>query len=804
MRVALRGILLGFLLVLMALPAAAFSGDPVMYHYDYTAGTLIKNYGRADQESIFLGLPVDSYPRSFAFNESGYEAIFCYTSSTSDDGTFTLTRRNLETGVNLWSTVIEGRECALGQGAYAADGATFTLGIIYAYPWEEMPLAMGFPYGLLVMNMADGSPMTSLDMSYLPELDSSVGWLASTYLNEAGRIRFKMEPRGPEGGGFDGRMFEWDGGTTVSELDATPAKGNSLVTTWGEVYWPEVDPLLPASDSYLAYLPIYNTIKMSYMGDVPRTIYTNSTAVITDVDPIGQDGITVTYIKNASDPDAATYLYERIDLLRDGSIVGPYGETASSVQRVWFMPEMQYANYTDFPTFTAASAEALPTLPAPPLPLGDAPISVQTYHYDFDTQSLISNYHDEAGSASYWLGVPGDRYISSLAVDPAGATVIYCFQNYDTDPITTTITRRDILSSVVYWTRDIEAKTCGLGVGSFSADATSFAMSLVGFDPWDDIPEVVGPYPYSYGLYDASNGNLINQLDMNYVPFTDLSQVYAMETLVNMPGSVVFAARPRVIEGPGPNADVYAWDGGFNVTRLTNERGLRDALVLPWGETFWPEYDPARPAPESYIAYGDTYNVVKQNVGGVTRTIYANSVNPIVQVSPLRTDGILVALLDNPTASEGEMYRYSFLVLRRDGSSYGGFPVVNSFPSFVWVRPAAFTAGPFPDFTFTAAVMSPTVTAPSTTVSCPGSIPLRLRVGGRGRVTPGTPNNLRDNPSTTGARLGQIPGGGAFDIVAGPVCDPTTGIVWWQVVYAGVTGWTAEGQGSDYYTEPLP
>jgi hypothetical protein len=87
-------------------------------------------------------------------------------------------------------------------------------------------------------------------------------------------------------------------------------------------------------------------------------------------------------------------------------------------------------------------------------------------------------------------------------------------------------------------------------------------------------------------------------------------------------------------------------------------------------------------------------------------------------------------------------------------------------------------------------------------------LPNRLAVGGQGRVTPGLPNVIRTAPGTasTGSNsqvIGQIPGGGVFSILSGPQCG-SDGRWWWQVNYAGITGWTAEGEGnSSYWTEPV-
>lgn len=71
------------------------------------------------------------------------------------------------------------------------------------------------------------------------------------------------------------------------------------------------------------------------------------------------------------------------------------------------------------------------------------------------------------------------------------------------------------------------------------------------------------------------------------------------------------------------------------------------------------------------------------------------------------------------------------------------------------------------------------------------------------RVAPGLPNNLRAEPSQSVAAIGEIPGEGIFTVRSGPVCDET-GLLWWEVDYDGMVGWTAEGRGGDYFLEPIP
>lgn len=107
-------------------------------------------------------------------------------------------------------------------------------------------------------------------------------------------------------------------------------------------------------------------------------------------------------------------------------------------------------------------------------------------------------------------------------------------------------------------------------------------------------------------------------------------------------------------------------------------------------------------------------------------------------------------------------------------------PTANTIPTIQAVQPVA-TAAP---------------------VTCPGSLVSRLRVGEKGRVTPGDANNLREQPSTSAARIGQIPGSGEFLILDGPVC--AAGYAWWQVNYNGLIGWTVESGNGEYWLEMRP
>ncbi len=80
----------------------------------------------------------------------------------------------------------------------------------------------------------------------------------------------------------------------------------------------------------------------------------------------------------------------------------------------------------------------------------------------------------------------------------------------------------------------------------------------------------------------------------------------------------------------------------------------------------------------------------------------------------------------------------------------------------------------------------------------------RLLPGMDARVTlyPNQPNRIRTEASFYSTVVGYIPAGATFKVLSGPLCNVYTN--WYQVSYNGVTGWTAEGDGSSvYWLEPL-
>ena len=89
-------------------------------------------------------------------------------------------------------------------------------------------------------------------------------------------------------------------------------------------------------------------------------------------------------------------------------------------------------------------------------------------------------------------------------------------------------------------------------------------------------------------------------------------------------------------------------------------------------------------------------------------------------------------------------------------------------------------------------------------VDCSNSPPLRLGKGMIGAVSAGQANNIRDGAGTQGTTiLGRMPAGSNFVITGYPECD-AEGRRWYPIQYNLVDGWTAAGQGEEYWIEPAP
>jgi uncharacterized protein YraI len=135
-------------------------------------------------------------------------------------------------------------------------------------------------------------------------------------------------------------------------------------------------------------------------------------------------------------------------------------------------------------------------------------------------------------------------------------------------------------------------------------------------------------------------------------------------------------------------------------------------------------------------------------------------------------DGVF-NVLAGPSCADG----YNWWQVNYNGTV--GWTPEGEGPSTYWVEPAD---------------------AATTTAAC--ALAPRLAVGTTGSVALGSNNALRSAPSIAADSqiIGAIPAGATFTVLAGPTC--ANGYNWWQVNYAGMQGWTAEGENGDYWLNP--
>ena len=126
--------------------------------------------------------------------------------------------------------------------------------------------------------------------------------------------------------------------------------------------------------------------------------------------------------------------------------------------------------------------------------------------------------------------------------------------------------------------------------------------------------------------------------------------------------------------------------------------------------------------------------------------------------------------------------------------------------------PLAVTLTPWPTHTLPAgaaptasAAGTATAAAKATAAACPGAPPIRLAVGMKAMVSlnPPVPSRVRAQPGLQANPLGQIDPGETVTVLDGPRCADHYN--WWKVQSTkGLTGWTVEGDQTDYWLVPAP
>ena len=141
------------------------------------------------------------------------------------------------------------------------------------------------------------------------------------------------------------------------------------------------------------------------------------------------------------------------------------------------------------------------------------------------------------------------------------------------------------------------------------------------------------------------------------------------------------------------------------------------------------------------------------------------------------------------------------LVFTYNGAVFDYRAAADGSSLFLCSGPATVPAAPAaPAVNATATPAGPTAT-PEGRAVCTGAMNTRLESGMVARVrATGLPVNVRNQPTATSAKVGQITPGDTFDIVGAYTCAEN--LVWWPILYGDVSGWAAEGGNNVYWVEP--
>jgi WD40 repeat protein len=121
----------------------------------------------------------------------------------------------------------------------------------------------------------------------------------------------------------------------------------------------------------------------------------------------------------------------------------------------------------------------------------------------------------------------------------------------------------------------------------------------------------------------------------------------------------------------------------------------------------------------------------------------------------------------------------------------------------LWCGQSAYQPSVVPATPTAAATVTPTAEVGECPADFAGYLTPRLEVGGQATLDVGsTPSRVRQSPGINAEQVGILNGGAVADVIGGPLCGDE--LVWWQVSFLNIEGWTAEGELPDtYFVEPV-
>lgn len=417
----------------------------------------------------------------------------------------------------------------------------------------------------------------------------------------------------------------------------------------------------------------------------------------------------------------------------------------------------------------------------------------QRYDYDFQTRRIIINQQAET---AFTLDLPDNIYVPSPAINADGSMAAFC---YSDELGAMRLVVRDLYLGSNLLELPIDGY-CNVAENAFSADSTRLAFGVVNAD--FDFFEPDDPQNWSLNILDIFNGQIIASLEGSMFPPDDSGYPFLpMAADWSDPNLLIFYLQPFYFEGMFTGlANAYHWNFTSNQVTIATDPlwGQVPQDYLPeTGERLWLERNTSYSYTDNLFPYDAGFNVVMLKDAQGSRIVFQIGDGSIERAF-FTPDGLAIEIhyyrITDPNTFTGE--RVSML-LYRDGlqTLLNIISTDIAIPMMVWRAPLDLSNIRLAAFQTFAAREREVIT-------CPGFMPSRLLVNQNARVTPGQPNNIRAEPRRQSSKLGEIPGNAVFYVFEGPVCD-TEGRAWWRVDYNGIVGWTAEGEGNKYFTEPL-
>ena len=342
--------------------------------------------------------------------------------------------------------------------------------------------------------------------------------------------------------------------------------------------------------------------------------------------------------------------------------------------------------------------------------------------------------------------------------------------------------------------------------------ATIGELGMPAFSPnGKNLAIYIGPDIHFYDLALDSAGQIAS-ISQEYASLTFPLEDAGLEGFRWSPDGTKLAVLNQRIRnvGGGPNpTELYVFDlADQSLVKVADSENLQPGIKMMILPSFAWSPDGSKIAFSAYTtteaAGMDYYTTLPQvfvtgadGSGLVEITTDPGEVGEAPQWSPDGTKLIYVAGSEQASSQGVPVYMHDHLAMSNsDGSEKMVLPTQNFFVLAGLIIDAPFIVLP-PDSELPDLLKEPIH------LNCASGW-TQLKVLGEAVVAPGAPNRVRSEPEKGDNVIAEIQTGTVIKVLNDPIC--TDGLVFWRVQgdsIPGGQGWTAEGDGNEYYLEPI-